>query len=503
MKIPSRISQSRHGIYYYRLQFTVSGKRQERRLSLCTKDPIIAKEKSLLLSAALVADRRKLSMANDDVSIKQTLQRLGDTARDLKIAWNGPNGQSVVMEADPDKPADLEALKQASEAFWNSELGQSFKREESPAVQPTQPPQPEVGGMTLEEAIKRYATRQGPKLAAKTLYEYGNYHRIFLEWLNARHKTKNIPIRDVNRQDVSIFIDDLLAQGISHHTIQQKYLAAISGLFALAQAEGSFPEGSTFPSRGHKLLTKREAKKTQGKRSYKPFTDQDLKDIFNPKTYLAQRNPTDYWLPLLALFTGGRISELCQLLTHDVRKIGEIWAIAITDEDESQRLKTPAAKRTIPLHPQLIKLGFLDFVDDMASFGGMLFPYLTANKFSNFSETPSERWGSYLDTIGISDRKKVFHSFRSTSNNRLKQNGVSEETRCQFIGHEYDTVNSTNYAELHNVAFLLEHAASKLNFDVDFTVIPYPRETILAATKRKLKVKQRWEKHRAMKVSRE
>lgn len=31
MKIPARLSQSRHGIYYYRFQFTAAGKRQERR----------------------------------------------------------------------------------------------------------------------------------------------------------------------------------------------------------------------------------------------------------------------------------------------------------------------------------------------------------------------------------------------------------------------------------------------------------------------------------------
>ncbi|MET5020216.1 hypothetical protein AAHH78_34785, partial [Burkholderia pseudomallei] len=67
-------------------------------------------------------------MENDDVIIKQTLQRLGDSARDLKIAWNGANGQSGVMEAAPDKPGDVDALKQACEACWTSELGQAFER---------------------------------------------------------------------------------------------------------------------------------------------------------------------------------------------------------------------------------------------------------------------------------------------------------------------------------------------------------------------------------------
>ncbi|AZG07815.1 hypothetical protein EGT29_07975 [Pigmentiphaga sp. H8] len=130
-------------------------------------------------------------------------------------------------------------------------------------------------------------------------------------------------------------------------------------------------------------------------------------------------------------------------------------------------------------------------------FGGMLFPYLTQDtKKQNFSGTPSERFGNYLDTLGITDKRKVFHSFRSTSNNRLKQQGVAEETRCQFIGHEHDTVNSTVYSEDHNVAYFLEHAASKLSFDVDFDKIPYPRDLIVKATKQKLLIKQRRENHK-------
>lgn len=511
MKIPARVSQSRHGIYYYRFQFTAAGKRQERRVSLQTKNPVVAREKSLLVSAILVANKAGINMSDQkEDAIKKVFEEIEAKARNLEVVYSSPHGHNVTLKADPNIPGDIEALLKVGKDFLNSELGQSFNLDRPKPAAPVQPvvaaspALPVAGGMTVEESIKRYATRQGPKLSPKTLYEYGNYQRIFKDWLKKRHNREHMPIREVSRQDLSAFIDDLLVQGIGHHTIQQKYLAAISGLFTLAQSEGSYPENAKLPSHGHKVLTKREAKKTQDKRSWKPFTDEELKTIFNPQTYLAQKNPTDYWLPLLGLFTGGRISELCQLMaTTDIKKVGDVWAISITDEDECQRLKTPAAKRTIPVHPQLIDLGFLDFVEDMKPYGGMLFPYLTANPFGNFSETPSERFGKYLDSLGITDKKKVFHSFRSTSNNCLKQNGVPEETRCQFIGHEHDTVNSKNYSDVHSVAFLMEHVASKLDFAVDFKSIPYPREDIVTATKQKVRAKQRRENHKIAKAARQ
>ncbi|QQK01542.1 site-specific integrase [Burkholderia anthina] len=521
MKLSTRIAQSRHGVYYYRHQFTVAGKRCEKRFSLRTKHPAIAKNKAMLVSAILVANRTGVSMSEpNDESIENILKRIDADARNLEIVYSSPDGRNITMKADPNVPGDLDALMRASEAFWNSELGQSFKhaRETGAAAQPATPAQPVPAvpaqviiqtpqvsiaepskpvpaGLTVQEAISRFATRHGAKLAPKTLYEYRQHQLHFQSWLATRKSTEHYPIRDVTREDIAVWIDDLLAKGITHSTVQQKYLRPVSGLFELAQSMGSFPEAAQFPSRGHKLFTKKDAKKVRDKNGYKPFTDEDLKVIFDSAAYLAQKNPTDYWLPLLGLFTGGRINELCQLLIQDVRKVGDIWAISITDDDECQRLKTPAAKRTIPIHPQLIKLGFLDFVADMKPFGGMLFPYLTANRFGNFSETPSERWGDYLDKVGIADRKKVFHSFRSTSNNRLKQNGVPEETRCQFIGHEHDTVNSKAYSEEHSVAYLLENVAAKLSYNIGFEKIPYPRDLIVTTTRQKLIVKLKRERH--------
>jgi site-specific recombinase XerD len=93
------------------------------------------------------------------------------------------------------------------------------------------------------------------------LYEYGNYHDKFINWLETRKKSKHIPIRAIQRADIADFIDDLLEEGLSGRTIQQKYLAAINGLFSLAQSTGALPEGVPLVSHGHKILTNTDLKK--------------------------------------------------------------------------------------------------------------------------------------------------------------------------------------------------------------------------------------------------
>ena len=127
---------------------------------------------------------------------------------------------------------------------------------------------------------------------------------------------------------------------------------------------------------------------------------------------------------------------------------------------------------------------------------------LHPDKFGHYGKQPSQRFGVYLDKLGITDRAKVFHSFRTTANNCLKQNGVPEETRCQFIGHEHDTINSATYGEPHSMAFLLEHAATKLIFDVDFQKIKYEKGRFNAYLVKEIRRQERMENHKKAKKAR-
>ena len=67
-----------------------------------------------------------------------------------------------------------------------------------------------------------------------------------------------------------------------------------------------------------------------------------------------------FWLPLLGIFHGNRLEELAHLRREDVRVVEGIPYLRITDEDGRQP-KNEQSRRDVPLHPELIRLGFLDY----------------------------------------------------------------------------------------------------------------------------------------------
>lgn len=498
MKLPSYLAQSRHGVFYYRLTFLVGTIRKEKRWSLHTKNSVEAKRLSLKICASL-GDNSVLNSSRTLADHTQNDARLVSSeisggiakmAQDKTVAagytamFQSRKGSTMKLEVDQSDPADVAAAQELAKTFiqedakspdpdnWEWLKNSNLMR--SDIVQDVIAVNTGNSSANIDELIDRYQIRHQDRLSKKAMYEYGNMQRKFAAWLKSRSGADSVPLNRVGRPEIASFIDVLKSDGVTLQTIQKKYLASLNGLFEFAQTVGVYPQGD-LPTKNHKIYTRRDQKKTKSKSGWKPFSNEDLSLIFNAGNLLALDKPCDYWLPLLGLFTGGRLSELCQLKPANIRQINGIWAIDINEEDDDQSVKTVAGIRIIPLHPQLIDLGFLDYVEDVRQYGGTIFPYMKPDRFNHYGKTPGRRFGEYLDSLGISDRQKVFHSFRSTSNDRLKQNGVPEESRCQFIGHEHDTVNSKSYSEEYGVQFLLDNVAIHLTFDhLDFSHLHYP-----------------------------
>ncbi len=500
MNLPSRLIKSRHGVFYYRIQYLAPSGRKEHRISLQTKSPTVAKYKATLISATIlqlrssVADMTKPFDPNDPSTWDSILD--GSTPiRKLDLEFPGGFAiRNINTETDMDRArellSDLKARRLINAAVTAQVLPQS-PPEIRPATNQTtvRVPARRLRSMDLDALIRRYAIRKKSQLAHKTLYEYGNNQRKFAKWIAAQTKNKNYPVHEITKGDIADYIDDLKATKISDNTIQQKYLAPISNLFEFAQSLGVYPD-EDLPTRGHRVFTKKDKNKLEDSKSDKTYTDEELAMIFNPKTFLEREKPDDYWVPLLALFTGARISELCQLSISDIYQFGGLWVMSINNY-QNNHLKTPTSRRIIPIHLQLIQLGLLDYVDDVKEFGGRLFPYLTPAPGGNRSATSSERFSKYRHEIGISDPQKVFHSFRATVNDSLKQQGVAEESRCQFVGHKHETINSSVYANPHHMQFLMTNVVSKLNYQsVPFVELTYKKGRFNEKLKRLCEIKR-------------
>lgn len=150
------------------------------------------------------------------------------------------------------------------------------------------------------------------------------------------------------------------------------------------------------------------------------------------------QQPYHFWLPLLCLFTGMRPGEACQLFTNDIEKVNDIWCIRVDNRYEKQRLKTPNAKRYIPIHQQLIDLGFLVFVSDKAGThreNTRLFPEITLIQDS-FATKPGEWFNRNLRDRQSLPEHVTLYSFRHYFRDKLLALHPSDEYLNKIMGHQ-------------------------------------------------------------------
>lgn len=389
-----------------------------------------------------------------------------DKVKKLEISVSPSGGMS--FKADPSVPGDVESLalliKNHKEDLKEIVAAQSPPQSAAPAHPLAQ------YSATFESLLPGYVERRKREVSGSTLDQYVSNLRKFLAWAEGRDGLKPLLMRHLDKRLVSQYIACLQKSGHSNQNIDHKHLMPLNTFFDFATSVGEYPDVPS-PSRGHKLKTSMEDELDKEERE--PFTPDELRKIFNPETHLENEYPDGFWLPILALFTGARLNELCKLSVLDVAERDGVPSIQFTVEYGS--LKNKASKRTIPLHPQILELGFMDYVADVKKFGGMVFPGLLPNKSGSFIKEPSRRFGAYLDKIGITDPGKVFHSFRSTATDTLKQNGITLEERNDFIGHEQTSTNSKYYTKEYRLRYLAENVLPKLTYDLDLSPLRYEK----------------------------
>jgi integrase len=171
-----------------------------------------------------------------------------------------------------------------------------------------------------------------------------------------------------------------------------------------------------------------------------PWTEQSLDQLFRDPIWSHGDIPTiamagghaAYWIPILGLYTGARCSELCQLHVEDVIQDGEVWLLRITDGAPGQQIKSRAGRRMVPLHREVIRLGFLEYWQSQK--GPSIWPRLKrrAGKPGGYF---SQYFGRVRLRAGITGAVD-FHSFRHTVRTNLLATGAPESLIDRILGHE-------------------------------------------------------------------
>ncbi|MFX4223500.1 MAG: site-specific integrase [Thalassobaculum sp.] len=329
-------------------------------------------------------------------------------------------------------------------------------------------------GKTLRDLVEAFLKRKRVEVGSSRLSQFNVPTRALLEKLGSETPVERLKREDckdlvalfvrtpayvgqhfkgLTLEEASVAYERENGHPANRHGEAVKHLAVLRNILDLAVREewrSDNPAEKVDVPKPARRAKKHEAKGQK----YQPFDADDLTRLFHAPMYadptnhplLPRRNrkappPHVFWAPLIALLSGARANEILQLERGDVRKEGKIAYLAITDEDEVEydpvtfvkRLKTEHAVRDIPIHPTLIRIGFLAWAEARES--GRLFPEAKQRPGGKPSDKYSQTFQRFSARCGVwVHRRKVFHSFRNSFNDALRDGGVSEELRKAING---------------------------------------------------------------------
>ncbi len=308
---------------------------------------------------------------------------------------------------------------------------------------------PSGPSLSLDELVDRWAAGKNPNARGEIA------HRAVARWFVER--CGDLPIEKITKADVRSFMDKLDAEGTSPANIKVK-LSRLRTLLSFAANRDIIP---TNPALGVRVEYKQRASDKR-----QAFSREQLRSLFSGPVHVQGARPTGgggeaaYWLPLLSLYSGARQTELGQLHPDDVYvevyEDGDgveqsAWVMRFADNpDRNQRVKTEGSERRVPIHPDLIRLGFLQVAADArAEHRARIFhkinPTIEGELMGNWS-----KWFSrYRRSLGVSDRNTPFHSFRHSFKHHARESLIDKAVNDAITGHESgdvgDKYGSLNY----------------------------------------------------------
>jgi integrase len=292
---------------------------------------------------------------------------------------------------------------------------------------------PATGNNSLATLIEKWEKERKPTVSTVSAMNLG-IQRF-------RDKVGDLPVDLITKRHAVDFKDALLESGYTGKNTNYM-LQQLKGILSYAVGQAWI---TINPADGVKATVSDE----ESADARIAFPETVLSSIFSTAIYTDNLRPIQgagdaaYWLPLLGLFTGARIEELCQLTYSDVRqeayrdehgKQVHQWVMLITNEGEGQSLKNKGSKRRLPIHAELLARGFVEYVDSRKG-EDRLFA-TRPNAKGRKSAQWSVWWHAYIrKACEIKDKRLVFHSFRHTFKDVCRECGIDKGVRDALQGH--------------------------------------------------------------------
>lgn len=435
IKIP-RLKKNRHGVYCLRYYHrTECGTLKEISQSLGTKEPQQARILALRFNAAFEEQR-----ANEKMN------------RYPKFEIDLSRG---VMKADG--PEDYDRMLQAFE-LMRVERNARLEREEAERVQRLErgepEPVPKTSQKKFSEIVRLYLEErkldntEKTRIAKKRTYD------------DLKYLVGDLLINGFSKSVLLDFKNQYINQGLKPQSINSR-LGELNDLFNWSINNGYYTASDKSPVDGLRIGTKSTL--ALQRESYEPFSNDEIEKIFGDGYLKKFDKPDFYYVPLLALFSGARREELAALKAENIKKIDGVYCFHI------ETGKTVDARRIVPIHQDIIDIGFLDYAKSIQNQGfKYLFPYLT-DGHNGKGKNVGRQFSNWLSDVGISDSRKVFHSFRHTVITRLHSMSANAAHVMQIVGHSSETQGVHFQTYTHDVGLrALSETLGRLNYSLDF-----------------------------------
>lgn len=179
--------------------------------------------------------------------------------------------------------------------------------------------------------------------------------------------------------------------------------------------------------------------------SYKRLTPDELKALFESEDYKnnAFKKPSQFWMPLLGLYTGARIAELAGLELDKIQTFFGCPCYFLSHpEGENKGGKNEFAPRWVPVHPALIAAGFSEYVELLRAEGHTrLFPCMGKAARDGYGKQATTDFIQYRRKCGVGAEAgegrsaQAFHSFRATLVSQMVERRIDGDTRRALVGH--------------------------------------------------------------------
>ncbi|TOL31951.1 integrase [Vibrio parahaemolyticus] len=395
LKLPS-------SVYYHRSPVPVSlrerGFPNEVRLSLLTKDRQIALERNIHVSLA-VKQKISLALVDDTLTyndIKETLYQKLSELRDGYVTDTTQVLRSNVIATKP-----------------------------------------KIKNFDAEHALSEFLqTKKSDSVTALTLHQLEQRTRHCLDFLDSSSKP-------CNEEALEAYLEHLKSEGRSAKT-NKDYFAVVKQFFTWCHGKRLIKVNPCLN------LTPKFKSDKHASEQRDTWKGNELDLLLNSAIYKTK--PDDFrYITELQIYQGLRPNEACQLYVANVQQEDGIWFLDITDIEEKQHLKNAHSVRQIPLHPDVVKSGFLEFVQVRTasnSSNSPLFNYQPYGADYDWSKYYRVEFGKLQTAIGMKPGSRPTpYGFRHTFIDVLKNAELAESLVGEYVGHASQGITFGRYGK--------------------------------------------------------